>query len=290
MVANKQEWKSHGLKRVPGKAWPERYYEYSNALDFQQYNEGEAAEGKDKYLIPRFGFVAPQFERPKPPRGRVLRQYTTRPFFIGFQQEDTPGFTDIDGIGVSSTSPGTLVILCEGKQRAGFYICSVCGFGAEGRESSHKNHMGAACTGTLQRYALGHELETDVLCPRFAGLAGEADAYSLAYAVLPGAARALDVPATDLSVTIKTVGEGPVIVLYDNVPGGAGLVKELERPHVFRAMLAHAMIRADGGCGCDASCYGCLRSYQNQFAHDYLDRKRALAFLRPQDGKAAAGG
>ena len=103
----------------------------------------------------------------------------------------------------------------------------------------------------------------------------------MAYAVLLGAAETLEVPATDLNTTI-TGGETPeetAIVLYDSVPGGAGLVAQLGRLDVFEKMLGKAKERVQGKCGCDASCYGCLRSYRNQFAHPYLDRNTALNFL-----------
>ena len=109
------------------------------------------------------------------------------------------------------------------------------------------------------------------------------DAYSVAYAVLFGAAESLDVPDTDLNVTIAagTIPGESAIVLYDNVPGGAGLVALLEHAEVFWEALTHAYERVQGHCGCDSSCYGCLRSYRNQFAHTHLDRRMALEFLEP---------
>ena len=110
---------------------------------------------------------------------------------------------------------------------------------------------------------------------------GEWDAYAVAYAVLLGAADTLEVPDTDLNVTI-TGGERPgesAVVLYDNVPGGAGLVAQLENERMFGDVLGAATERVQGNCGCDTSCYGCLRSYRNQFAHAQLDRTRALDIL-----------
>ena len=35
----------------------------------------------------------------------------------------------------------------------------------------------------------------------------------------------------------------------------------------------------DCGCGDDASCYGCLRSYRNQFAHPDLKRGPTTQYL-----------
>ena len=96
----------------------------------------------------------------------------------------------------------------------------------------------------------------------------------------------LGVPDTDLNVTIAGVDVTATvasttasIVLYDNVPGGAGLVAQLEREDVFSEVLRHARDRVSGTCGCDSSCYGCLRSYRNQFAHPHLDRTEAVEML-----------
>ena len=148
-------------------------------------------------------------------------------------------------------------------------------------KGAHKTPEESGCGGTLDRFSLGHELVTDVVRIRFPQLTDQWEAYSLAYAVLLGAADTMDVPDMDLNVTI-TAGDAPneaAIVLYDNVPGGAGLVAELGDERVFRRMLAAAQERLGGTCGCDSSCYGCLRSYRNQFAHPYLNRKKALHFL-----------
>ena len=109
----------------------------------------------------------------------------------------------------------------------------------------------------------------------------EDHAYSLGYAILLGAAEALDVPSTDLNVTVGP-GESAesAIVLYDDVPGGAGLVAQLEQRQVFRQVLRHALDRVSGACGCDVSCYGCLRSYRNQFVHTRLSRLAARETLK----------
>ena len=109
-------------------------------------------------------------------------------------------------------------------------------------KSSHKTPAESECHGTLENFSLGHELVTDVVRLQFPLLTGEWDAYSLAYAILLGAAETLDVPDTDLNVTItggKTSTEA-AIVLYDNVPGGAGLVAQLERERIFKKMLSKA--------------------------------------------------
>ena len=286
VVANKLEWESCGVKLVPDKAWPVRHYHYDSARNFGQWNEGDPAAppSGQKYLIPKFGFVTPLFKQPKQPQGRARRLYTTRPFFPGFDTE--PETKTALGVQVTKALSGTLVILCEGRNRDGFYICRSCGAHTTTPKGEHKSPSDSQCNGTLTKFSLGHELITDVMRLQFPGLRGEWDAYSVAYAVLLGAAETLNVPDTDLNVTI-TSGANPyetAIILYDNVPGGAGLVAQLERESVFNEVLSNACERVRGNCGCDSSCYGCLRSYRNQFAHSHLDRKQALEILRLKDG------
>ena len=106
-------------------------------------------------------------------------------------------------------------------------------------QAAHRSPSDSDCTGTLERFSLGHELATDVVRLQFPMVHGQWDAYSVAYAVLLGAADTLEVPDTDLNVTI-TGGERPgesAVVLYDNVPGGAGLVAQLENEDVFSDVL-----------------------------------------------------
>ncbi len=281
VVANKLEWESCGVKAVAGKAWPVRHYRYDDARNFRQWNEGDAEgpPGERKYLIPEFGFVTPLFKKPSEPQGRARRLYTTRPFFRGFDAQ--PESKTVLGVQVTRAVPGVLVILCEGRNREGFYICRSCGSHMAAPQAGHKSPSDSDCMGTLERFSLGHELHTDVVRLQFPMVHGEWDAYAVAYAVLLGAADTLEVPDTDLNVTI-TGGERPgesAVVLYDNVPGGAGLVAQLENERIFGDVLGAATERVQGNCGCDTSCYGCLRSYRNQFAHAQLDRTRALDIL-----------
>ena len=287
VVANKHEWKSCGIKVVPNKACPIKYYDYDKARNFKQYKDKEIEDSpydKRRYLSPIFGFVTPFFGDLNPPRRQTQRLYTTRPFFLGFDNKTQKPETKIfQGIEITQAQPGTLVILCEGKSRDGFYICLDCGAHfTKTQKEYHLSPFGRKCTGTIQRQlSLGYELVTDVVRIQFPSLTDEWDAYSVAYSVLLGAAEILNVPDTDLNVTTTggTRDNLTEIVLYDNVPGGAGLVTYLEDKNILKDTLLNARDRVEGSCGCDVSCYGCLRSYRNQFAHPHLDRNKALKFL-----------
>lgn len=289
IIANKKLWTSYGLKKVEGRQWDRRQYlKCSRHGDFVSWKIGEAIRGLPcgcgpvpvEYIDPIFGFITNQ-ETPQDPSSRPSKVFTTRPYFS--RSESTVVATvNMGGIAtVAEASPGWLVVLCEGRKGQGFYICRDCGAGPA-LQGKHKNPYGRDCSGQLDRVALGHEFLTDVVKMQFHGSPplGRADdgiwfAYSLAYALLEGAAEALEVPSTDLSVTVKQSGaEIPQIILYDNVPGGAGLVARLQEEGVFRQCLGEAKRRVSGICGCgeDTSCDGCLRSYTNQFAHARLVR------------------
>jgi len=296
VVANKKVWASYGLKKVAEREWPRKSYRRCAQHNlFVSWSPGEEAPSErccstavlGRYVVPQFGFVTDR-SRPKEPKGRPARVFTTRPYFAGLKGTE-PGDIDFGVIRLTKASPGLMVVLCEGRRGEGFYICGKCGAGFQRRENKHKTPYGEDCSGTLEQISLGHEFVTDVLRLQFCLEPPKGDiepvwfAYSLAYALVEGAAEVLEVPSIDLSATVAySSGEAiPPIVLYDNVPGGAGLVARLEQKEVLRTCLEIAQKRVSGGCGCDenTSCYGCLRSYRNQFAHQNLRRGPVMCYL-----------
>ncbi|HBI57270.1 MAG TPA: hypothetical protein DDY38_10625, partial [Firmicutes bacterium] len=75
----------------------------------------------------------------------------------------------------------------------------------------------------------------------------------------------------------------PAIVLFDDVPGGAGHVKRIAEGNNLQNVISRALQIA-GRCECggeqaNSSCYGCLRSYSNQYCHDILNRGYVIDFL-----------
>ena len=301
LVANKKEWTSYGLKKVAGKEWPKTFYARCSIHNvFRQWNEGEPEPTlpcgdrlrAHKYVIPQFGFVTDR-DKPKDPKARPAKVFSTRPYFDryrGPEPETIPMPAASPLVGIRKASPGWMVVLCEGRRGEGFYLCGACGAGfrTRPRQNSHKTPQGQDCRGTLEQVSLGHEFVTDVLQMQFHPLPPSGTdivpfAFSLAYAVVEGAAEVLEVPSIDLSATVahSELHAVPPIILYDNVPGGAGLVARLEREDVLKGCLQAALKRVEGGCGCtpNTSCYGCLRSYRNQFVHQLLQRGPIQRYL-----------
>jgi hypothetical protein len=247
-----------------------------------------------QYIEPRFGFVT-ENTQPKEPTGRPVRVFTTRPYFVGFKDGEEKVDEPINAvISATKVSPGIMVVVCEGRRGGGFYICDKCGAGFQNRKQFAKEHKTpyrqecSARPDTPRPVMLGHELLTDVLKLQFQlPPTSPSDstwlAFALAYALVEGAAETLDVPSTDLSATVAYARDQaiPPIVLFDNVPGGAGLVARLENKDTLKKCLDAAKERVSGKCGCrkEDSCYGCLRNYRNQFAHAHIERGVALQYL-----------
>jgi hypothetical protein len=298
LVANKKEWTSYALKKVAEREWERRSYARCPTHNVFCRWEGEpeavlpcgCRARVHEYVIPAFGFVTDR-DKPKDPKARPARVFSTRPYFAGsLVAEPEVVLMPVKAplVTVRKASPGLMVVLCEGRKGEGFYLCGSCGAGFRRYQNRHKTPQGQDCHGTLDQVSLGHEFVTDVLQLRFHNTPqGEIDVVpftlSLAFAIVEGAAEVLEVPSTDLSTTVTHSSQPPLppIILYDNVPGGAGLVARLEREEVLRDCLRAALKRVEGACGCapNTSCYGCLRSYRNQFAHQLLQRGPAHEYL-----------
>lgn len=310
LVANKKEWTSYGLKRVAEKEWDRRCYARCATHNvFLQWKEGEPPPSgmpcgcrlqPYKYVIPQFGFITNR-DKPETPKARPPKIFSTRPYFAGYSAsplatgpQSAPMPANAPVVSVTKASPGLMVVLCEGRRGRGFYLCSACGAAfQENKRPPHQTPQGQECQGTLENISLGHEFVTDVLQLQFYldppnTVNPVSFGLSLAYAIVEGAAEVLEVPSTDLSaavthsIDIHSLHLVPPIVLYDGVPGGAGLVARLESEEVLKRCLQAAMERVSGSCGCapNTSCYGCLRHYRNQFAHPLLARGPVKEYLR----------
>jgi len=302
VVANKKAWRSIAVKRVPGRELDRWFYRECRVHQtFSAWPMERSAPRPDcgcsvpprVLIIPRFGFIG---DSAKTPHRRPGRVFSARPRFLGLVSPEEDEQQMYGPVRVHRARPGEMLVVCEGLKGRGFYICPECGYGsADLPRRPHRNPRGGQCGGRLERLSLGHRFTTDVLRVVFparlkdrllvpSGGENEAGfAHSLAYALLQGTASSLQVPPTDLNVTLQhsPFDELPAIVLYDDVPGGAGLVSSLENPRMLRMSLEAALDRVSGQCGCseDISCYGCLRTFRNQFAHQEMQRGPVRAYL-----------
>ncbi len=308
VVAAGRLWTSYALKRVPQREWPKYKYAvcpschcYQRALaetgsDFDRCLNCEQPLrcGRDKgtFIIPEFGFLSNVDEPSRPTEARPQKTFATRVYYTNdFAREERSLVLRYGGVSLHTRAlaDGQLAVL----NRAVFKVCFRCGYAERMKNErvtraarTHRTPQGRECGGTLiAGISLGHEFRTDVLRLDFVGHHEPAEFWpSLLYALLEGASEALSVMRTDLDGCLYPHRESsaPSLVLFDNVPGGAGHVRRLaESENALKQMLRAARDKVDGRCGCgdETSCYGCLQNYQNQIFHDDLKRGLAYAFL-----------
>jgi hypothetical protein len=109
---------------------------------------------------------------------------------------------------------------------------------------------------------------------------------SLHTAFISASSDVLKIPPRDLAGTYRAQdggGRRGEIVVYDRVPGGAGYVQRIQQQlgEVLQATLQRVQACPNPLCDPDASCYACLKSYQNQIYWDQLKRSVVTAWLEP---------
>jgi hypothetical protein len=178
---------------------------------------------------------------------------------------------------LSYNQKGKLLYVNEGKFGKGFPI-SLQGFSLLSEK------------GDKERLSLGHIQTTNTLHIRFTGneylqIPSPDDQsfwLSLLSAIIHGASHCLQIERRDIDGVLFPRSSGgswdQTIVLYDNVPGGAGHVKSIRENLTFVLEEARRILNCND-CAPDTSCYHCLRDYNNQYYHQYLQRDAALKFL-----------
>ncbi len=309
VVANGYIWESFGLRVVKNKTWPiywyaicpecEQFYIQIGTIDDTPPSisckiHGSISRQKvHKFITPIFGFVTSKdYEPQKPGESRPQLEFTTRPYFFGYKEPEEKEFSiGKFKIKCSYSSDGELAVICKGRKGIGFWICFTCGSAfSERQRGKHKTPYGIDCSSAMRGpLHLGHTFKTDVLSIFFEepqiGKTDESFWFSLLYAILEGASQSLGIKRQDLDGCLYPSEEGVMLILFDNVPGGAGHVKRLMDEENLKDVLRGALVRVENcTCGLETSCYGCLRNYQNQFCHELLKRKIILDFLQNKLG------
>ena len=180
--------------------------------------------------------------------------------------------------------------------KSSFNMCPICGYSdiVKGKVitptslKKHKNYRKFDCScEELTQVKLGHRFQTDVArftIPMLGSFTKEdyAIALSFMYAFLEGISIGLGIERNDIDGVLELNLEQHSydILIYDNVPGGAGHVKRLIEKNAVITSLNAAYVKVSQQC-CDenTSCYNCLRNYYNQKNHSKLKRKYARDFI-----------
>ncbi len=214
---------------------------------------------------------------------------------------------------------GELLVYHRGENRLGFVVCSKCGYadsepelkngkgfsrGREGLGQDFLNHpplrsatpnfpcwKRSEAVNPLRYRTLAAKQTTDVLLLDFSGCLSPGDpnhesiVTTLALALQIAGARMLELDSREIgSMAIRTGGDGFGAVLYDNVPGGAGHVRELlDRGRDWLAEATRTLyVDEPHDKTCEIACLDCLLTFDAQVLvqSDKLQRRKALDALK----------
>lgn len=318
VVARGKLWTSRYLKRLPDRSW--RRYVYAICDHCHRYHSvllantsagralrvceacGMPLGGRQRgvFLLPEFGFMTERGEPGNPGEKRPERTYSTRVYYSGESQRGDQVTLDFGRtcLVAQPAVDGQLAVVNHAGYRGGWLVCEACGYAVLGGSKLPRPHpapWGGECRGRFSssRLALGHEFKTDVLLLRFEGYGCALEGFwlSLLYALLEGASAALGIDRDDINGCLFSHGgdaSQPTLVLFDDVPGGAGHVRRVTGSADALRDSLRASLEVMSRCDCDSSCYGCLRNYGNQFCHEKLKRGPVVDFLSGLIGEKKA--
>ena len=237
------------------------------------------------FIEPSYGFrtgANKQSRRKKP-----KKTYAGEKIYLGNSDLIDYSYDLNDRVRIETSSDDELLVMNTNP----FFICQACGYCEIDKKNycshvikkEHKNFREFACENKdLDRISLGHIFKTDVAKIIISNFNDKKVALSTLYALLEGISFAFNIERTDIDGLLVCDSEFCYnLILYDNVPGGAGHIKRLKEKKAFEKALEYGMMKVEQEC-CDerTSCYNCLRSYYNQRQHEYLSRRSAKIGLK----------
>lgn len=293
IVASKKLWKSTGIRRMRGREFEIRSYgkcpECDNfvwAMETGGIEEkcpicGAPIAFKQRMLVPSYGFTGERASKKvgaKRPRTKGgMRIY----FSQRWPEEYSKSNTSFNGGSVSAkfASNAQLCVINAGPKGGGFNVCMSCGAASTDRVSHAPYCRSKKATHFT---SLGTSFISDVLELSFdlGSVSFEENEWrSLLWAVYSAATAILEVPEGEIGGTLYFNLEGNAsIMLYDDVPGGAGHALRLSEQVSVLLGKAHEVVST---CTCDEKtcCYGCLCNYYNQSEQHKLSRGGAMRIL-----------
>jgi len=308
IVADKRIWKSIGLTfyRETPQLFHYRICENCNHLKIGKEagipikgasdacpicNEHPSNRKKNIYR-----YLEPDGFRSSKDSGIPAKQYVNREpnlmrsALIPIEPDNVQLFGEILEAGYSRE--GKLLYVNEGNFGLGFKICQKCGTRvSHERIKCPGKYHGEPCSGQLEVMSLGFQEITDTLQLTFQSSTNfsvpnqhnRSFWVSLMYAIIHGASQALQIERRDIDGVLfpkqmENNAWQQTIVLYDDVPGGAGHVRQI-RENILNVIREALRIANCVDCAPDSSCYHCLRDYNNQYEHHILARGPVAKFL-----------
>lgn len=294
------------------------YYGIAGEPDQCPICDGERARSPQRLLFVKYGFTSAAWD---PPRASVDVErigaaerlcITTRSATSEWGQVEE-NFAGIIGLCASYREDGELLVFNRGEHHLGFAICLRCGYAESEVAPGHEmkklpkrfdRHAPISSpderrtclrdddpASVMRNHILAARETTDILLMDFTGCLRDRAAdpliTTLAWAFRNAGARLLELDPRELGVlAVPTGPKGTTrgFVIYDNVPGGAGHVRELldqgkewihEAYKVLWVNEAHDQ-------RCESGCLDCLLSFdtQTQLEDQTFVRREACELLR----------
>jgi len=260
--------------------------------------------GTKNILLPRHGFSTAAWDQPRR-FGTIESLYNWSVTEIDWgtiapRQHDKveSNFAGINGLTAMYRDDAKLVILNSGEHRNGFVICTRCGYSESERPVKHgdrrnvpesfRQHLPLWMTGgkpsefgcvasgnaaPLRNQVLGSTEPTDMLRLCFAEThlpSGNLTFLTtLQMALHRAGAELLQLDPRELGATLVASQSGVWdIVIYDNVPGGAGHTRELISDGQSWFDEAKRLLRGtdDHNARCELACLDCILGFESQSA------------------------
>lgn len=299
IVAGKTLWKSVGINKPKGQELQiRRYGKCPDCGTFvwpiENYNdEGECPVChnkftlKNKMLVPSYGFVGEKIEKGVGLRKPRSNGYASVHFSQHWPNETISAPVRFPGGTVRKRYAGNGQLCVLNAPREGFQICASCSRSAlNGEPIKHAYWCeNSELTPKIRTFAaLGTSFVSDVLelvfdidaAPNYVNEDWEA----VMWALFTAGAKILEVPETELGGTMyENEAHGISLLIYDDVPGGAGHARQLSDR--VPELIEEAYNVVDGHCGCgeETCCYGCIANYYNQTRQAKLSRGAAKRIL-----------
>jgi len=253
-----------------------------------------------EFLIPKYGFSTAAWDPPKVGGNiEIVGQTYQATITFRFDQPATKdNFGGILGLSVRYKENGEIFVYNNGEHGQGFAICLHCGYAESDNDKLPKSFQEHAplhlagkyqvCQGAqqpLRHQTLAACQTTDALLLDFSRFthrwqAPDVILTTLGYAFQNAGARLLGLDSRELGVlSLAQFG----VVLYDNVPGGAGHVFELL--NIGRSWLEAAykqmFINEEHHRRCETACLDCLLTFdaQTSLSQGLLNRRLAYDAL-----------
>ena len=299
IVAGKVLWKSTGVKRPKGRELQVRRYGKcpecgTFVWPIENYDDtGECPvchcqfRLEKKMLIPSYGFIGEKNEKGIGLRRPRARGCASVHFSQHWPNETVQASVRFPGGSVMTRYAGNGQLCVLNDPHQGYQVCTRCGGAAmAGEKIKHSLWCEkSSLPPRIDRFnALGTSFVSDVLELVFdidsAPSCVREDWEAVMWALFTAAAKILDAPETELGGTIyENDRHGMSLLIYDDVPGGAGHARQLSNR--VQELIEEAYRVVDGHCGCgeETCCYGCIANYYNQTKQSRLSRGAAKRLL-----------